>query len=285
MSEEQKENKPWPVERPGYYYNCTKGVRSDPRAWDPDPAPSAPPAPSPAFHDESPAIQASNARLDALFDEAAEITAGFTGKGTPGFTDPDPSYMVPEMPIHPDDHRSPEHSDPMEPKREIPPGVMHGAHTLRMADTKATNPKDGIGIKKAPMSTLSMPVVYEMALAMLDGGCKYRRHNYRIAGVRVSIYYDAAMRHITRWWEGEELDLDVIEEDGTVTPGSGLPHLAHAMACLMIIRDGELTGNRTDDRPPMTMKPGWMDQLNRDARTIVEKYDGGKPPYVKGDEA
>jgi len=151
-------------------------------------------------------------------------------------------------------------------------------------DHKASNPKDGFGIKKAPLSTLSMPVVYEMALAMLDGACKYRRHNYRSAGVRVSVYYDAALRHINKWWEGEDLDQDYIDENGETVIGSGLPHLAHAMACLMIIRDGQLTGLATDDRPPMTFPPGWLDDYNRKAAEIVAKYDGGEPPYVKGDE-
>ena len=34
-------------------------------------------------------------------------------------------------------------------------------------------------------------------------------------------YYDALMRHIAAWWDGEWLD-----------PESGLPHLAHAAACI-----------------------------------------------------
>lgn len=155
---------------------------------------------------------------------------------------------------------------------------------LDYAHVKDSNPKDGIGATKAPLSTLSMPVIYEMALAMLDGACKYRRHNYRIAGVRLSVYYDAALRHINKWWEGEDLDLDYVNEAGETVIGSGLPHLAHAMACLMIIRDGQLTGLATDDRPPETFAAGWLDEHSRKAAEIIAKYDGGKLPYIRGDE-
>jgi hypothetical protein len=37
-------------------------------------------------------------------------------------------------------------------------------------------------------------------------------------------YFDAAQRHLWAWWEGEARD-----------PESGLPHLAHAVACLLFV--------------------------------------------------
>lgn len=67
---------------------------------------------------------------------------------------------------------------------------------------KPTNPKDAIGSKKMHVSTVPAQVVGELGLAMLEGACRYGRHNYRIAGVRASVYYDAAMRHLMSWWEG-----------------------------------------------------------------------------------
>jgi hypothetical protein len=55
---------------------------------------------------------------------------------------------------------------------------------------------------------VSAPVLAEVGLGMLEGGHKYGRHNYRAIGVRTSIYYDAAMRHLTAWWEGEDIDAE-----------------------------------------------------------------------------
>jgi hypothetical protein len=68
---------------------------------------------------------------------------------------------------------------------------------------------------------------------------KYGRHNYRVIGVRASIYYDAALRHLMQWWEGENVDTE-----------SGVEHLAHAMACMVILLDAESLGKLNDDRPP-----------------------------------
>lgn len=56
---------------------------------------------------------------------------------------------------------------------------------------KPSNPKDTVGIRKAPMSTVSAAVMAEVGVAMLEGAAKYGRHNYRAVGVRASVYYDA----------------------------------------------------------------------------------------------
>jgi hypothetical protein len=72
---------------------------------------------------------------------------------------------------------------------------------------------------------------------MLEGASKYGRTNWREGGVKWTVYYDAAMRHLQAAFEGEEAD-----------PDSGLPHLAHAMACLVILIDAEMTGHLVDDR-------------------------------------
>lgn len=133
-------------------------------------------------------------------------------------------------------------------------------------ETKLTNPKDAVGIKKAPMSTLSAPVLAEMGLGLLEGALKYGRHNYREAGVRGSVYYDATMRHLMQWWEGEDID-----------PDSGLSHITKALASLHVMRDAMLhDGMFTDDRPPMT-KAGWMTELNAKAAALVDKYPNPVP--------
>jgi len=108
-----------------------------------------------------------------------------------------------------------------------------------MADRKETNPKDALGVKRAPISTVPMNVVLELGSAMLEGARKYGRHNFRAAGVRHSIYIDAAFRHLAAHWEGEDID-----------PDSGLPHITKAMAALAVLRDSQYGGNDQDDRPP-----------------------------------
>ena len=104
---------------------------------------------------------------------------------------------------------------------------------------------------------------------MLEGARKYGRHNYRVAGVRASVYYDAFFRHLGAWWEGEDIDED-----------SGLNHLTKAMACLVVIRDSMIRGNWIDDRPPKS-KTGWIQKLNKKAEEIIKKYPNALEPYTE----
>lgn len=112
------------------------------------------------------------------------------------------------------------------------------------SDTKDTNPKDSIGCTKPPLHTVPTGPLFEAGAVLLHGHCKYRGYNWRVAGVRNSIYYDAVMRHMMAWWEGEDTD-----------PDSGLPHIAHAIAGLCVLRDSQMIGNCTDDRPPRRQHP------------------------------
>lgn len=137
---------------------------------------------------------------------------------------------------------------------------------------KLSNPKDSCGIKKVPFSTISAPVIAEIGLAMLEGARKYRRHNYRAIGVRASVYIDALMRHVTAWWEGESID-----------PDSGLSHLVKAAACLVVLRDAQILDKMVDDRPPKH-KDGWIQELNKKAKEIIEKYPEELEPYTEQDK-
>lgn len=103
--------------------------------------------------------------------------------------------------------------------------------------TKLTNPKDIIGSDKLPMHLWPETATALGCLALLDGALKYGRTNWRVAGVRTSIYIDAVKRHIAKWSEGEDDD-----------PDSGLPHLSHALACLAILVDAGAAGKLNDDR-------------------------------------
>jgi hypothetical protein len=131
---------------------------------------------------------------------------------------------------------------------------------------KDTNPKDSIGIRKAPMSTVPANVIAELGVAMLEGTAKYGRHNFRAAGVRASVYYDATMRHLMSWWEGEDVD-----------PDSGLSHITKAIASLTVLRDAQMQGMASDDRPPRSVP--FVSNLNGIAATILDRHADKSPRH------
>jgi hypothetical protein len=112
-------------------------------------------------------------------------------------------------------------------------------------------------------------VIGEIGLALTEGALKYGRHNYRVAGVRASVYFDAAWRHLAAWWEGEDLD-----------PDSGLSHVTKAMAGLAVLRDSMIRGNWNDDRPPR-LGPQWVQALNLKAAEVIGKFPEPKPPHTQ----
>jgi hypothetical protein len=102
---------------------------------------------------------------------------------------------------------------------------------------------------------------------MMEGAAKYGRHNYRAAGVRASVYFDAVVgRHLTSWWEGEDLDYD-----------SGEHHVDKALAGLMVMRDSMLQGNFVDDRPPRGNID--MGALNARAAAILDRHADKAPKH------
>ncbi len=131
---------------------------------------------------------------------------------------------------------------------------------------KQTNPKDAVGSSKLPLHLWPTTASAMGCVGMLNGMLKYGRSNFRTAGVRSSIYYDAARRHLDAWFEGEEHD----KEDG-------VPHLAAALSCLAIIVDAQAAGKLNDDR----MTPGGYRKLMDVLTPHVErlkKLHGGKNP-------
>ena len=139
-----------------------------------------------------------------------------------------------------------------------------------LQNIKDSNPKDSIGVKKVSMSYVPAPVLMELALAMMEGGFKYRRHNYRKIGVRASVYYDATIRHLMQYWEGEDDD-----------PDSKLCHLTKAIASLVVWRDAMMQGKYVDDRPPKHHKQGWGGDMNKHVGKLMELYPNQKPPYTE----
>lgn len=135
---------------------------------------------------------------------------------------------------------------------------------------KDTNPKDAVGVAKAYMSVIPRPVLWEVGLAMLEGSLKYGRHNYRAAGVRASVYYDALSRHLDAFWEGQDID-----------PESGLHHLSKAIACMVVLRDGIMQDNWVDDRPPAFKDQGWLGRMNARAETLIDLYPIAAAPWTQ----
>ena len=107
-----------------------------------------------------------------------------------------------------------------------------------MTEIDTTNPKDMYGLRKVPIRLVPGPAIVALAHAMQHGAEKYGEYNFRHTRVRVSIYIEAAQRHLLAMQDGEEND-----------PESGQPHVAHAMACMAIIIDAAACGNLVDDRP------------------------------------
>lgn len=56
------------------------------------------------------------------------------------------------------------------------------------------------------------------------GAKKYAPDNWKTVPDARKRYFDATIRHVTAWWSGEK-------DDGE----SGLPHLAHAICCLLFL--------------------------------------------------
>lgn len=104
-----------------------------------------------------------------------------------------------------------------------------------MSDSKDTNPKQLIGSSKLPMHLWPTTATAMGCLGMLEG-LKYGRSNFRDSGIKASIYYDAARRHLDAWFEGEDMSKE------------GVPHLSNALSCLAIIVDSMAMNTFVDDR-------------------------------------
>ncbi|MEW6460395.1 MAG: dATP/dGTP diphosphohydrolase domain-containing protein [Pseudomonadota bacterium] len=137
-----------------------------------------------------------------------------------------------------------------------------------MGELKDTNPKDVIGSQKLPLHLWPTTATAMGCLGLMDGALKYGRANWRAAGVRASIYFDAANRHLAAWFEGEVVD-----------PDSGLPHLAHALACLAIIVDAEAAGLLVDDRQVPGGHRKLVDSLTQHVRRLQDVHADRSPKH------
>ena len=128
----------------------------------------------------------------------------------------------------------------------LPELLAQGAPAAYRAQREAypdDNPKTVLGEAKAKISDTPTVSIQALGQVHTHGAAKYGRFNWREHTVSASVYYDAAFRHLADWFDGEDTD-----------PESGLPHLAHVMACASIILDAGANGKLNDNRP--TKKEG-----------------------------
>jgi hypothetical protein len=133
-------------------------------------------------------------------------------------------------------------------------------------NTKQSNPKDIIGSDKVPMGLMPDSAIIAGNMAFLEGALKYGRYNWRIAGVRASIYKDAMDRHKSAWWNGEDID-----------PDSDLDHLFKMLACVSILIDAKICGKLIDDRPPRAPVAGMLRRFGDMVKKVKDRYADRKP--------
>lgn len=153
----------------------------------------------------------------------------------------------------------------LEDAKVIPALYLRDDQLVR-PDSKPTNPKDAIGTSKLNIGLVPDTAIAAAALAFTEGALKYGRFNWRIAGVRASIYNDALRRHLAAWWNGEDSD-----------PVTGVPHLASVIACASILLDSSLCGKLTDDRPPSAPVGDYVRGLEQKTKDLKELFKDHNP--------
>lgn len=128
---------------------------------------------------------------------------------------------------------------------------------------KASNPKAAMGTKKVSMSCLSSQAVALVAEAFV---VEQVRPDDMI-DVYVNEQYNAATAHLMLFWEGCD--------DAWKTP-----HLARAMARMMVLRRAELDGTLEDDRQDVSHEGVYISDLNAKAAKVIEKLPDCVAPFT-----
>lgn len=141
-------------------------------------------------------------------------------------------------------------------------------------ELKQSNPKDAVGVKKwRQFTTVPDTVICEVGVAMLEGARKYGRHNYRVAGVRASVYIDACRGHLVQWWEGEDIDDE-----------SKLSHITKAISSLVVLRDAMINDMWVDDRPPKANLDRLRAEMQKAVDDIFARIPEAKPAFTALDD-
>lgn len=94
--------------------------------------------------------------------------------------------------------------------------------------------------EKPRWDLLPLATVGEVVRVLTIGARRYGDWNWKRVARWRGRYFAASLRHLAAWKLGERLD-----------PDDGLPHLAHAIACLLILSERErmAEGRRTPSSP------------------------------------
>ena len=84
---------------------------------------------------------------------------------------------------------------------------------------------------KLQWALLPLIGVREIIRVLTEGAEKYEPDNWQRVPDARRRYYEAIMRHVTAWWEGEKNDSEW-----------DFHHLAHAGCCILFLLWFELTG-------------------------------------------
>lgn len=81
---------------------------------------------------------------------------------------------------------------------------------------------------KPRFSLIPQAPLWQVVEVLEFGANKYGAENWRHVPNAKERYFNACHRHLNAWWAGEKVDSE-----------SGLPHLAHAVCCLMFLMWGD----------------------------------------------
>jgi Domain of unknown function (DUF5664) len=112
-----------------------------------------------------------------------------------------------------------------------------------------SNPKDLMGVLKAPLGLLPVTAKVWASIALYcgnflsprrDGRSGYGPYNWRHSPVKATVYIDAADRHLEAIRDGEWYD--------PMSPDGMVPHAAAVIADMAILLDAAAYGTLIDDR-------------------------------------
>ncbi len=114
------------------------------------------------------------------------------------------------------------------------------------------NPKAAVGNSKPSLANIPPVALYALGAAMADGAAKYGPFNFRETETDAAVFFNAMMRHLLDWWDGENYAND-----------SAIHHLGHLMAGAAILLDAVHQGNLRDNRPAPSKTPRPSSGLSR----------------------
>jgi hypothetical protein len=115
---------------------------------------------------------------------------------------------------------------------------------------KSVNPKNLAARDRIKVALLPSAGVIHGAHACMKGAGKYGPYNWREKEIALMEYAGAAMRHIQKWVDGEDISHD-----------DKVHHLGHVIATCAIMLDALESGFVIDDRPKPGPAPALLERL------------------------